>query len=82
MFKSKHLFWGVILLCVLFISSASGSGRRALSPWEVGEAELIIIGTVSDNQLLSGESETRKISSDRYAVSFTFDGMIYQNLPC
>lgn len=79
MFKSKYLFWfwGVMLLCVPFISSANGSAPRALSPWEVGEAELIIIGTVSYGKLLSGESETRKISSDRYGVTFTFDGMTY-----
>ena len=77
MFKSKHLFWGVILLYVLFISSASGSGRRALSPWEVGEAELIIIGTVSDRQILPGKAEMRKISSDGYSISSIFDGMIY-----
>ena len=77
MFKSKHLFWGVILLCVLFISSASASGRRALSPLEVTEAELIIIGTASNNQLLSGKTEMRKISDNVYSDSPTFDGMVH-----
>ena len=76
MFKSKYLFWGVILLCVLFSSGASASGRRALSPWEVGEAELIIIGTASNIQLLSGKTEMRKISDNVYSYSPTFDGMI------
>ena len=77
MFKSKHLFWGVIPLCVLFISSASGSAPRFLSGSQVNEAELIIIGIVSNQQLLSGKTETRKISDNSYSASFTFDGMVY-----
>ena len=77
MFKSKHLFWGVILLCVLFISSASASAPRFLSYLKMSEAELIIIGTVSNQKLLSGKTEMRKISNNSYSVSFTFDGMIY-----
>ena len=77
MFKSKHLFWGVILLCVLFISSASASAPRFLSYLKMSEAELIIIGTVSNQQLLSGKTEMRKISNNSYSVSFPIDGMIY-----
>ena len=77
MFKSKHLFWGVMLLCVLLISSARASAPRFLSGSQLNEAELIIIGTISDRQLLSGKTEMRKISSDRYSVFSIFDGMIY-----
>ena len=76
MFKSKYLFWGVILLCLLFSSGASASGPRALSPWEVGEAELIIIGTASNIQLLPAKREIRRVSSNSFTVSPTSDGMI------
>ena len=77
MFKSKYLFWGVILPCVLFSSSASASAPRFLSGSQVNEAELIIIGTVSYGQLLSGKTEIRKSGSNRSAFSPSFDGRIH-----
>ena len=77
MFKSKHLFWGVMLLCVLLISSARASAPRFLSGSQLNEAELIIIGTISDRQLLPAKREIRRVSSNSFTFSRPFDGKIY-----
>ena len=62
---------------MLFSSSARASAPRFLFGSQVNEAELIIIGTVSHGQLLSGKTEIRKSGSNRSTFSPSFDGMIH-----